>query len=363
MRIAFVQTYPIYHDHWTTDQWLVLENRDRWMPGIAASLGHTVELWGVDRSASVHTSRLEGFGDYTIRLFPASGGGKRSKFQYSDELVAHASTFKPDICLLKGVDGGAGVRLLTKYLIPTGTPWVFVIGGKYYTRHVPSAALVFYETEAQRSLLADPGSRFWRSPIGDDQLVLLPKSIDTDRFKPAPEIKKEWDVISVTRLESYYKKYDYEALGELSERLRVAVVGGGPAESELRTRYPKITWLGKVPNRELAPILNRGRLFFHAGLREFYPRVLAEAAACGLPRAAFASVISPEVIPAGTGMLLDERAFVEPVVDLIADEKRLREMGLQGRRYVLDTLSKYSSREPLLKMLERVGEPLAATNA
>ena len=362
MRIAFVQTYPIYHDHWTTDQWLALENRDRWMPGIAASLGHTVELWGVDRAASVHTSRLEGFGDYTIRLFAASGGGKRTKFQYSDALVAFAADFKPDLCVLKGVDGGAGVRLLTKYLIPTGTPYVFVIGGKYYTRYVPSAALVFFETEIQRRLLADPGRRFWRSPVDGDKLVLLPKSIDTDRFVPLPAVKKEWDVISVTRLESYYKKYAFDALGKLSERLRVAVVGSGPAEAELRARYPKISWLGKIRNRELAPVLNKGRLFFHAGLREFFPRVLAEAAACGLPRAAFASVISPEVIPADTGLLLDRDDFVEPIIDLISDETRLRDIGLQGRRYALDSLTKYSSREPLLKMLERLGEPLAVSN-
>ena len=76
----------------------------------------------------------------------------------------------------------------------------------------------------------------FRRAVATESLIRLEKSIDTDVFRPLPDAENRWDVISVGRLISNYK--NYQALGVLSDALRVAVIGGGPAEDELKKKYP-----------------------------------------------------------------------------------------------------------------------------
>lgn len=54
MKVIFLQTYPVYHDGLSTEQWLKLENRDKWMPALASTLGFESELWAVDLVTSIH---------------------------------------------------------------------------------------------------------------------------------------------------------------------------------------------------------------------------------------------------------------------------------------------------------------------
>lgn len=328
MRIAFVQTYPIYHDHYTTAEWLALENRDRWMPGVAANLGHTVELWAGAGESGEHRSRLPGLSDYTIRLFK-SAGGRRTKFHTSGELVAHARTFAPDLVVLKGTDGGIGLRLIREYLQPEGRRFAFVIGGKYYTREVPTAVAVLYETMAQRDRLVSPAWRIWRRAVRPGRLIRLNKTVDTQRFRPMPEIDKRWDVVSVGRLDVRLKRY--HELGLLSRQLRVAVAGSGPDEAMLREKYAHVDWLGAVPNSELPSVLNAAQVFAHAGKREFFPRVVAEAAACGLPIVAYGAAIASDVVPDDCGVRVESGGFAEAVAAIVADPVRRETLGQRAR--------------------------------
>lgn len=353
MRVAFVQTYPIYHDLLSTDAWLARANRDRWMPGVLANMGPEVELWAADHTTSMHRSTFEGFGAYPIRLFESVPWSRQTKKHYSDALVDHARRFDADLYILKGTDGGVGVHLIRQYLQPAHKPFVFVIGGKFYTRHVPEAALVFYETEAQRQALRHPGWRIWRRPVPDDRLLHLPKSIDTELFRPMPDVRKEWDIVSVGRLIERYKSYD--ALGALAEEFDVAVVGGGPAADTLQTTYPQVDWVGKVPNREVPIFLNRGRTFMHAGLNDYFPRVIAEAAACGLPCFGFAEAIADDVIPPGCGRRLPRSNYAPLIREVLQDETMRRAMSTNARRYAVESLGMYSSRAPQQEMLERLG--------
>lgn len=358
MRVVFVQTYPTYHDLLTKDAWLALENRDRWMPGVLAQMGHEVELWAGAEGEGEALSHLDGFGDYRIRFFPAAGG-RRTKFHRSNALVAAAAASGADLFVLKGVDGGIGTHLVRSYLIPAGRPFAFVIGGKYYAPEVPGARIVFYETDAQRRLLERPGPRFWRRRVRPERLIRLPKSIDIDRFRPMPGVERTWDLICVGRLIPHYKNYD--ALGRLSEVARVAVVGGGPEAERLRAKYPAVTWLGPVPNRDLPELLNRAHLFLHPSRRDFYPRVLAEAAACGLPAVAFARSVADDVLPPTRGLRVSETDYVRPILDLLHDEARRREMGRNSRAYAEAEVGRHSSRAALEEMLRRLGNrPSAA---
>lgn len=323
------------------------------MPGILAGMGFKVELWAGAHEAGTYPSEMAGFGDYPIRLFKTDSTRRRTKEHFSDDMIAYARAFDPDICILKGVDGALGERLVERYLLPEKKRFVFVIGGKYYARHVPEADIVFYETDEQRDGLIAPARWSRRHRVQSERLIRLPKSVDLDLFKPHPDAPIRWDVISVGRLISNYK--NYSALGALADVLKVAVVGTGPAEKNLRRKYPRVEWLGGVPNCELPAMLVHARVFMHAGLRDYYPRVLAEAAACGLPRVAFESAIREDVLPGNLGIRLETGNFVNQVVELCRDQERLSRMGLANRQIAVSELGTFSSRSGLEEMMIRMG--------
>jgi len=348
MRIAFVQSYPVYHDLLSTGEWLARENRDRIMPELAAELGHEVELWAVGRAAGVHP----GVG-YLIRLFEPTSGTGKTKFHFSDALVDHAGAFQPALCVIKGLDGGAGMRLIDRFLLPDSVPYVLIIGGKYYTHHVRDAAVVLYETAFQRDRLIRP-SRPWRRGVPAERLTRLPKSIDTDAFRPMPEVKKEFDVLSAGRLVSRYKRYD--ALGRLPRHLRIAVAGTGPALTGLRGRYPWISWLGKIDYADMPECLNRSRLFFHSSFRDYYPRVIAEAASCGVPALAFSRAIAGDVLPPERGVRVTRRNLSRVVLDLLDDPGEWERLSANSRAWAISELSRASLKDRVVQVLEMVSK-------
>lgn len=354
MRIAVVHTYPIYHNQTDTDTWLQRRDYVRWIPGLLSRLGHDTELWAADHTSSRHMSEIDGLGTYPIRLFESVESSGKTKKHYSDELVTSAREFDADVYVLKGTDGGVGERLLRQYLIPENKPFAFIIGGEYYTRYVPKADFVFYETEEQRQMLRDPGWYVWRSSVPDDRLLRLPKSVDTDQFRPMPDVESEWDIVSVGRLIHRYKNYD--PLGVLSEKFDVAVVGSGPAEDDLKTAHPEVDWIGSVPHSEVPKMLNRGRVFMHAGHRDYYPRVIAEAAACGIPILAFAHAIRTDVLPVGCGLRLHRKQYVAETESLLENEDLVRAMGKRARTHAVENLRRESLLDPLQEMIRQLGD-------
>jgi glycosyltransferase involved in cell wall biosynthesis len=241
-----------------------------------------------------------------------------------------------------------GTSLLQNYLEPAKRPFVFIIGGEYYSKYVPGAEIVFYETQKQKQMLQSPGWQFWRKKIPGENLLHMPKFIDTQVFCPMDREPKKWDILIVGRLIPGYKNYD--ALNLLSRQFRAAVAGDGPEETRLHDRCPNIDWLGYIPNLQLPQYYNRSHLFMHTGLRDFYPRVIAEAMACGLPCIAFDRTIAPEVLPLDCGLLVQQRNFILPISELLKDKKRLREMGQQARKHALKHMSKDACQKALKEM-------------
>src|SRR5262249_14063120 len=171
MHVVFVLTYPVYHSVPDVAEWLRWENRDRWMPGIISALGCEAEIWAVAREAHERLSSLAGLGNYRIRLFATSGGGKKSRNHYSDVMIEAARAFHTDFFVLVGVDGGAGLRLFRHYLRPEVRRFAVVIGGDCYGALVTHADIVFYESEVQRRVLLNSGWRIWRRAIPPERLI------------------------------------------------------------------------------------------------------------------------------------------------------------------------------------------------
>ncbi|MBR0552309.1 glycosyltransferase [Stakelama marina] len=339
MRIIFVLTYPSYHTIADRAEWLRWDNRDRRMPGLLAAMGVDVELWGVGREAFETQSDLPGLSPYPIRLFEASRAGAKSRDHVSDAMAEAAREDPADLFVLIGTNGGAGYHLFDKVLRAGRRRFAVIIGGDYWSRIVPHATFLFPESQIQVEALAAP-RRLFRKPIPRDRMELLPKTIDTERFRPLADSRKDWDVVAVARL-ARWKRFD--EIGELSATYRIAVAGGGPQAKQLAKRYPAIEWLGHVAHGEVPGLLNRSRLYFHAGRREYHPRAIPEAMACGLPVIAFNDHFGPDVVPRSCGALVDIHSYEAAVSGLLHDPRRRAQMGESARAHVVATHGPTSS--------------------
>lgn len=350
MKIVYVQSYPIYHDGHSSEAWLALENRDKWMPALTSFLGHKTELWCAGREPFTHTYHWDYQTSFTIRVFKSDPKFGNSKRDQCNSMINYAKSTEADLFLLKGVDGAVGLQLLKKYIIPKSIPFIFIVGGEYLSPYNNKALAILCETEYQLKQLK--AEQPWHKTLfgnkSNSSTYLLPKSVDTNLFSPDPTQSKKWDVIAMGRLISYYK--DYSALESLSHTCRVAMIGDGPEAESLKKKMPQITWIGYVPNHNIPDYLVQAKCFFHTSLNDFFPRVIPEAAACGLPVVAFQDAIKPDVLPSDIGLRISKDTINQQILSLLKDEDRLRMLGENARHHALNRWNKQSTL-PILEQL------------
>ena len=349
MRIVFVLTYPVYHAIADLSEWLAWDNRDRRMPGLLAMQGVDVELWGVGREDAVLTSDLPGRPAYPIRLFASTGGGAKSRDHVSAGMAQAGRADSADLFVLIGTNGGAGYHFYDHVLKPDRRRFAVIIGGDYWSRLVPRADFLFTESAVQEQRLAHSGWKPWRRGVAPTRMMRLPKTIDIDRFAPDPAATKRWDVIAVSRL-TRWKRFD--EIGRLSHSARVAVVGGGPQAAMLARRFPDVEWLGHRPHDEVPALLNQARLYFHAGRRDYFPRAIPEAMACGIPVIAMDDRIGPDVVPPSCGALVDDHCYEPLVIRLLREPARIAAMGKAARAHVVARHGPLSSEAACARLIE-----------
>jgi glycosyltransferase involved in cell wall biosynthesis len=86
----------------------------------------------------------------------------------------------------------------------------------------------------------------------------------------------------------------------------MVVVGDGPQASELRTRFPKAHFMGLQTGEELAKIYAASDVFVFPSLTDTFGIVMLEAAASGLPVAAFPVPGPIDVIGGSQAAVLDD---------------------------------------------------------
>lgn len=331
-RIIFILSYPTYVSVADQAEWLAWNNRDRRMPAILSAMGVEVELWGIGREACVVESAGDAGTRYTVRLFTADNPRKAPRDHVSAAMLAAARAAGDALFVVIGTNGGIGFHLYDRLLRPAARRYAVIIGGDYWSRLLPRAKLVFPETVAQEQALAHPRF-FWRPPIPRGRMLRLPKAIDVELFHPAPRPIR-WDVVSVSRL-SRWKSF--AEVGALSRRYRVAVAGDGPDGAALARRYPNIEWLGHVPHRDVPDLLHQAHVYFHAGRRDYFPRAIVEAMACGKPVVGFGARMGEDVIPPDCGLRVDQATFEPATAALLDDPARIASMGAAARRHVVAT--------------------------
>lgn len=349
MKIIIVLTYPVYHDFAKPMDILTEPFREHQMARILAERGHETELWYIGKHPASHPRSREM--PYTVRMFKSSRTKGPTKLHFSSDMPEIARKSGGDLFLLKGVDGGGGLHLLKSYILPRKKTFGFIIGGHSRSSYFKNADVIFYESEFQRQYLISHHRFLRNNKNSQDKLIFLPKSVDTDLFSPpAPSSEKEWDILVVGRLISYYK--NYKAAGTLSRYCRIAVAGGGSDAGKLKSNYPLIQWLGEIPNKQLASYYGRSHLFLYPGFNDYFPRVIAESMSCGVPPLAFTRRIQPDVVPADCGLLLPRRNYIAPVRELLKKPDQITIMGQRSREAAVQNMGKNSTRDALEKMVD-----------
>ncbi len=331
MNIIYVPSLPIYHELTDNDGFLELADRDKWMPSLLNQKGYPTQLW----AAGYHTLKTEWQYDdlptLPVRIFKTDSQDGDIKKHASRSL--NRAVFQEDIdfVIIKGMDGGVGLDLIKRVLIPRKIPFATIINGTWYHPAVKHAAALLYETEWQRKQLTTRSLRFWRSVVDDRKMIHLAKSVDTRHFSPNPKIQKECDVIGMERILTDSDKIS--KLIELSRHVKVGIIGGGTELYNFRKRYPEITWFGAVPYSRIPDLMNKGRLFFHSGFRKDHPRAISEAAACGVPPVAFGDVIHSDVLPDHIGLRVDQNSFISEITALLDNQKDLQSYSKAARAH------------------------------
>jgi phosphatidylinositol alpha 1,6-mannosyltransferase len=182
---------------------------------------------------------------------------------------------------------------------------------------------------------------------GIGNVWLWGRGVDTRRFDPARRSRElrarlapDGEVIAgyVGRLATE-KRVELLAGITALEKVRLVIVGAGPAEATLRQRLPRAAFLGERRGEELAAIYASLDVFVHSGPYETFGQTLQEAAASGLPVVAPAAGGPLDLVADGvTGYLVppsDPDAFTAAVARLAADPAARAAFGAAGRRRVM----------------------------
>ncbi len=197
--------------------------------------------------------------------------------------------------------------------------------------------------------------------------------VDAERFRRRIDYPGGRVVGAVGRLvekKGFAHLLDAAALLERSSPVeRIAFLGGGPLEAELRARaerlglLDKVEWLGPRPPGEVRELLERIDLLAmpcvvaRDGDRDSSPVVVKEALAMEVPVVASDGFGMEEVVHPGWGRRVpagNAEVLAAAIEELLALPARRRaEMGVAGRAWVVDGWSLQAEAEKLASLMRR----------
>lgn len=188
--------------------------------------------------------------------------------------------------------------------------------------------------------------------VDPDRITVVHNGVDTDLFKPMPDVKRvPGRIITTTSADVPLKGLVYliEALAKLrTERDAHLVVIGAPRRGgkvlQAIARFDvtdAVTFESNIDSLRLAELYATSEVAVVPSLYEGFSLPAAEAMASGVPVVATTGGSLPEVLgtEGGTGILVppkDVGALAVAIRDLLDDPARRDEMGLSGRQRVLD---------------------------
>jgi glycosyltransferase involved in cell wall biosynthesis len=186
--------------------------------------------------------------------------------------------------------------------------------------------------------------------ISPEKIRVIPNYVNTDVFRPMPEIQKEFDLVCVAKADPV-KNLDslIDALSLLKirgEKVRLMLIGGCSTDETLRQKIQEqsleVTFKGNISNYELPHFLNKAKAFILPSHFEGHPKALLEAMSCGLPCIGTnVEGIREEIRHGETGYLCDTdpQSIAKAIQNVLADNLLQRRMGEKSRPYIVENYS------------------------
>lgn len=276
---------------------------------------------GIDRTRYHHIIRLREHGDDL---------GTISQFMY---------TWRPDLCNFHGGNTGqkGTARKVIEKFKDSGIKFGLEYGGGFDKN---SMMMHYYNENADYVIL---NHELWRQFFPADyqnKIVITPfnQSVNSNRFKPNPEIEKVYDVMTLGRYDGGNKghKVLYDLLKD-EEDIRVLLMGDDIPLPDTKNIVVKSA---DYDHSKIVDVLNSSRIFAW-GTRKaienpfcIHVRVVAEALSCGLPVVAFKDsfIESNLVIHEVTGLLAEtDEEFINNIKLLQDDEDVYNELSRNAR--------------------------------
>ncbi len=189
--------------------------------------------------------------------------------------------------------------------------------------------------------------------MGFDNIRILSRGIDTERFTPARRsqaLRQRWGaqgddpvVLYVGRLAAEKNlEFGVKAFFAMRDRhpgARFVLVGDGPLRESLEGRYPDLIFPGMLSGDDLVAHYASADIFLFPSLTETFGNVILEAMASGLAVVAYDYAAAETQIQHGVNGLKvpvgDEKAFVAEATALVGDSQRIKVLGDAARESVM----------------------------
>ena len=171
-----------------------------------------------------------------------------------------------------------------------------------------------FHSAAARTFVSSDSLREQLSGRGFRNLHLWQRGVDLKRFRPGAACDVPAELAGLPRpIMTYVGRLAIEKNIEAFLRLDLPgtqlVIGDGPHRTELTNRFPRAVFAGYRHGEALVGLLASSDTFVFPSLTDTFGLVMIEAAACGVPVAAFPVPGPVDVIEQGvTGFLHDDLA-------------------------------------------------------
>jgi glycosyltransferase involved in cell wall biosynthesis len=158
------------------------------------------------------------------------------------------------------------------------------------------AALRWFHAAAALTMVSTPSLMAELDERGFRSLGLWTRGVNTDLFRPDRAIDLDLPRPIFASVGRIAVEKNLEAFLSLELPGSKVVIGHGPQEAQLRSRYPQVTFLGQLEGEQLAAHLAAADVFVFPSKTDTFGIVQLEALACGVPVAAFPVVGPKDVI-------------------------------------------------------------------
>jgi glycosyltransferase involved in cell wall biosynthesis len=284
---------------------------DAWSPqinGVVRTLAITV----AELARAGHAVKVVHPGLFRTLPCPTYPEIRLALFPYR-KLALKLAQFRPDAVHIatEGPVGAAAHRWCRRHRQPFTTSYHTQFP-EYVRARAPVPLAVTYahlrrfHGAAARTLVATPSMRRQLEDRGFRNLALWTRGVDTALFRPREPRQSDqrrplWLYFGRVAVEKGIE--DFLELDVPGTKL---VVGGGPAEAELRARYPQAVFTGFRYGEELAELVAQADVFVFPSRTDTFGLVLLEAMACGVPVAAYPVTGPIDVVVNGVTGVLDE---------------------------------------------------------